>query len=514
MTFRRPGRLTCRALFVAFLLVVSLGSFYGCRAYYDDSCGAGVHEESPGHECVGVTDGSVSFDPALDQVSARVKAENDRVARSGDPYATIALMVPMDVAGPTSAVDRKHILWEVQGAYFAQYRANHQNNQRAPAIRLVLANPGVGGLHWRRVAGRLADMAASPTHRLRAVFGFDISIPTTERTIDYLTNDRKIPVVGGALSADDIANTPQHPHAYEGLVRVNPSNTDQASALAHADRGVAARQTVLVEDARDDDNYITSLRKVFEARTTGAPLAPEQYRSPQDINVSGTTSNDFRQIVANICESPAKEIYFAGRPVQLRQFLNELGHRGCHARSYTVITGPAANALPLDGQLEWDTLRQGVTLEFTASSHPDAWTGPHTPATGGSPEAFRALEQLTHHQLTGSVGPVDLADSRAIITYDSASTAIQGIRDEAVGGHAVPSTDAVRDAWLQLHGTGRVEGASGWICLDNQGNPYDKAVAVVRLDPTTHTDRFVTLSWPTGRPPTGSCTAPRSSTTS
>ncbi|MFF6987527.1 hypothetical protein [Streptomyces sp. NPDC010273] len=512
MTLRRPGRLTRQALVVAFLLVVCLGAFYGFRAYEDDSCGAGVHEESPGRECVGVTDGSVSFDPALDQVSARVKAENARVARSGDPYATIALMIPMDFAAPTSAVDRKHALWEVQGAYFAQYRANHQDNRRAPAIRLVLANPGAGGGHWRRVADQLADMAASPTHRLRAVFGFDISIPTTERTIGYLTNERKIPVVGGALTADDIANTPQHPHAYEGLVRVNPSNTDQAAALAHADRGVGARQTVLVEDARDDDNYITSLRKVFEARTAGAPLAPEQYRSPQDIGVAGTTSNDFRQIVANICESPAKEIYFAGRPVQLRQFLNELGHRGCHARSYTVITGPAANALPLDDQLEWDTLRHGVTLEFTASSHPDAWTGPHAPATGGSPADFSTLKQLTNPQLTGPVGPVDLNDSRAIITYDSALTAIQGIRDEAVQGHAVPSTDAVRDAWLHLHGIGRVEGAGGWICLDNQGNPYDKAVAVVRLDPTTHTDRFVTLSWPTGKPPTGSCTAPRTPT--
>ncbi|WOX14708.1 hypothetical protein [Streptomyces sp. N50] len=513
MRFRTPGRLTRRALLAVFLLVVSAGSWFGYRVYSDTSCGDGVHEESSPHECVGVTDGSVSFDPALDQVFARVKAENDRVTDSGAPYATIALMVPMDVAGPTAPVDRKHMLWEVQGAYFAQYRANHRANGQAPAIRLVLANPGLGGGRWRPVADQLAELAASPEHRLRAVFGFDISLPTTQRSIAYLTNEKRIPVVGGALTADDIANTLQHPHAYEGLVRVNPSNTDQAAALAHADRGVGVRQTVLVEDARNDDNYITSLRKVFEARTEGASLAPEQFRSPPDISAEGTTSNDFRQIVANICESPAKEIYFAGRPVQLRQFLNELGKRGCRARPYTVITGPAANALPLDGDLEWDTLRHGVTLEFTASSHPDAWTGPNTPATGGSAEAFRTLKELTNRQVTGSVGPVDLGDSRAIITYDSAWTAIEGIRDEAVHGHAVPSTDEVRNAWLRLHGAHRVEGASGWICLDNQGNPYDKAVAVVRLDPVTRTDRFVTLSWPTGHAPNGSCTVPRAPAT-
>jgi len=510
--FRTPGRLTRRALLVVFLLLVCTGSWYGYRAYNDTSCGDGAHEESSPHECVGVTDGGMSFDPVLDQVSARIKAENDRVTKAGARYATIALMVPMYFAHRTAPVDRKHLLWEVQGAYFAQYRANHKANGRAPAIRMVLANPGLGGGHWRTVADQLAGMAASPEHRLRAVFGFDISLPTTKRSIDYLTNAKKIPVVGGALTADDIANTPQHPHAYEGLVRVNASNTDQAAALAHADHGVGVRQTVLVEDARTDDNYITSLRKVFEARTAGASLAPEQFRSPLDISTEGTTSNDFRQIVPNICQSPAKEIYFAGRPVQLRQFLNELGKRGCRDRSYTVITGPAANALPLDADLDWDTLRNGVTLEFTASSHPDAWTGPNAPATGGSAEAFRTLKELTNRQVTGPVGPVDLTDSRAIITYDSASTAIEGIRDEAVQGHTVPSTDEVRNAWLRLHGTHRVEGASGWICLDNQGNPYDKAVAVVRLDPTTHTDRFVTLSWPTGRPPNGSCTAPRTPT--
>ena len=396
----------------------------------------------------------------------------------------------------SAPVDRKHLLWEVQGAYFAQYRANHKANGRAPAIRMVLANPGLGGGHWRMVADRLAGTAASPEHRLRAVFGFDTGLPTTERSIDCLTNAKKIPVVGGALTADDIANTPQHPHAYEGLVRVNLSNTDQAAALAHADRGVGVRQTVLVEDAR----------------TAGASLAPEQFRSPLDISTEGMTSNDFRQIVPNICQSPAKEIYFAGRPVQLRQFLNELGNRGCRARSYTVITGPAANALPLDADLDWNTLRHGGTLEVTASSHPDAWTGPNAPATGGSAEAFRTLKELMNRQVTGPVGPVDLTDSRAIITYDSASTAIEGIRDEAVQGHTVPSTDEVRNAWLRLHGTHRVEGAGGWICLDNQGNPYGKAVAVVRLDPTTHTDHFVTLSWPTGRPPNGSCTAPRTPT--
>ncbi len=177
-----------------------------------------------------------------------------------------------------------------------------------------------------------------------------------------------------------------------------------------------------------------------------------------------------------------------------------------------MITGPAANALPLDDQLEWDTLRHGVTLEFTASSHPDAWTGPHTPATGGSPEDFSTLKKLTNPQLTGPVGPVDLGDSRAIITYDSALTAIQGIRDEAVQGHAVPTTDAVRDAWLHLHGIGRVEAPAAGSASTTRATPTTRRWPSYASTPPPTRDRFVTLSWPTGQPPKGSCTAPRTPT--
>jgi hypothetical protein len=57
---------------------------------------------------------------------------------------------------------------------------------------------------------------------------------------------------------------------------------------------------------------------------------------------------------------------------------------------------------------------------------------------------------------------------------------------------------------------GRVDGASGWICLDNYGNPYNKAVSVVELAPDVPGRiRFVGLAWPTGKPTPKDCTASR-----
>lgn len=52
-----------------------------------------------------------------------------------------------------------------------------------------------------------------------------------------------------------------------------------------------------------------------------------------------------------------------------------------------------------------------------------------------------------------------------------------------------------------------MNGASGWICLDAHGNPYDKAVPIVELTPDSHA-RFVRLAWPEGKPPAAECLPP------
>jgi hypothetical protein len=512
MRYRRPGRLT-RILVRAFGLLLLVAAGWGGYALFgpDPSCGAGVERRGPEHECTGVTDGSVPFNSTLAPVFARIKAENDSVAGQ-QHVTTIATMVPM---APSDAVEKRQVLHEVQGAYLAQYRANHLSNGQAPAIRLLLANPGRNSVSWRPVADELAGLSASPRDNLRAVVGFDISVASTEQTIAYLTNVKGIPVVGGPMTADDIANSPQHPNAFKGLARITGNNSDHAAALAHFIKDVTPQESLVVEDLREQDNYIDTLRHAFEARTEGAPLAPEQFRSPADINTEGTLSNDFHQMVATICESPAKVIYFAGRQVQLRQFINELGNRGCTDNSYTVITGSGGSELSADSKLHWDALRRGVTVEYAADAHPDAWVGPDAPATGGSAADYHQLSYLVaqaQDSPVGPIGPVDLSDSRAIDEYDSMWTAVSAIRNSTNSATPIPSLSDTANAWLRLHGANRVDGASGWICLDNYGNPYDKAIAVVRLDPATHRIHFVGLAWPTGTPPATDCTAPGTGT--
>ncbi|MEU7045343.1 hypothetical protein AB0A77_30390 [Streptomyces varsoviensis] len=473
----------------------------------DRTCAAGVDRR--GGECVGVSDGGFSFAGNLDEVSARIKAENDSVARV--PHVSVAIMIPMTADEP---FEQRKVLSEVQGMYLAQYRANHRSNDQTPKIRLLLANPGRDHAYWPAVSDELARRAGTAEH-LRAVVAFNVSVRATQQAIARLTNERHIPVVGGAVTANDIGNSAAHPDAYKGFVRVLPTTRDQAAALSFFNKGgkdEAPEHSLVVEDLREDDNYTVTLKKAFHELTKGAPRAPEQFRSPADFSKEGSTSNDFHQMVNTICNSTAKDIYFAGRPVQLRQFINELGVRACTDQQYRVVSGYAASTLSSDAKLNWDALRGGVSVEYASVSHPDAWTTPGAPATGGSKAAYDELSGLAAEAARKPVGPigrVDLTDSRAVTTHDAAWTAITAIRNNSRNGSGtIPSLDQVRNAWLRLHGADKVRGASGWICLDNYGNPYDKSVPVVRLNPHTRSVDFVGHAWPEGgRPPAEDCTA-------
>ncbi|MDG9705425.1 hypothetical protein [Streptomyces sp. DH37] len=516
-----PGWVTVA---LAVLAAAALGTLLWVLAIapnLPDPCGEELEEI--GGECVGVTDGGTRRWAGLEQVMSRIEAENDRIA--GEPHATVALMIAMTSDGREK---RKEILHQVQGAYLAQYRANNDRAERddTPKIRLVLAHPGKARDKWRPVADRLAEMAESGRDNLRVVFGFDVSVRQNKDAITYLTNRKGIPVVAGSLTGDDFANTGRDDKRYEGFARIAPSNTDQADALASFDRGLDLRHAVLVEDRREEDGYTRSLREAFQRKLAASPHSPYTYVSegPDD---EGTLWGEFRHMAVNICTlSPSVDtVYFAGRQIHLRQFVNAVAlHRPCKDRRITVVSGSAASTLYSDEELDWEALRgdekvgwEEVEVIYTSFSHPDAWTTGKAPETGGSAHAFELLRdyvERARYEPVGPVGRTDIADSRTASAYDSAWTAITGIRFHTEKG-AIPSLSTIGNDWDGLQGVNKVEGASGWICLDSSGNPYNKAVAVVRLDPATKSPRFLGLAWPEGAPPpkaprgTGACQIPK-----
>ncbi|WP_030691715.1 ABC transporter substrate-binding protein [Streptomyces globisporus] len=500
----RTPRQKLVASLVTAAVVLGLGGYGISRLTTpeDRSCAAGVARPVGSSECVGVNGDGHAFGMAdLGEVAGAIGRENATL-KAGE-YATVAVLLPLT---STDSGMREKVLHEVQGAYAYQYRANHESNSETPKIRLVLANTGKGNAHWRETVDRLVAMTGAPD-RLRAVSGVATSSTEVRESVAALTA-AGIAVVGTTITADDIANGPGAGHnRYPGLARVSPTNTDEAKALSHFGR-VDATKAFLVQDTRTGDHYTDTLKAAFTANLKGAPHEPGLFTSPADPTEEGTTANTFRQITHLICDTRAETVFFAGRHTQLRQFINALGSRGCTDRAFTVLTGDEGSYLGADKKLDRKALKAKLTVRYASLAHPDAWKpapGRRIPATGGSVVAYSTF--LTD-VARAAKGPVALADGQAIIAYDAMATAVHAIRQATPDGAVYPAKEDVGTQWPQVKGSLRVEGASGWICLDNYGNPYNKAVPIVELT-QDGTQRFVQTAWPEGHPPTQTCLPPK-----
>ncbi|OLZ73432.1 hypothetical protein AV521_05010 [Streptomyces sp. IMTB 2501] len=519
---------------------VVAGSLFGWSVLSrPDTCAEGV--ERIDGECVGVNGAGYDFGtPEIADVARAIAQENEKI--EGQPHVTVAMMLPLqsDMAGL-----RRQMRSDLQGAYLGQLEANEGEGE-PPKIRLVLANPGQDYQHQSTVVDTLLRMADSPKDQLRAVTGFNLSLDATRQAVRRLT-ERRIPVLASRITGDQISNAeaadgmanPQFP----GLARIIPTNHDAAQALANfnGEQGREDRRTVLVHDTRPD-GYVDSLAKAFNGiKETGPPgPAAMSFTSPA-IDEAGSTGNQFTQIANNICDTEADTVYFAGRALHLRLFALKLAQLGCENRHFTIISGAdGASLRQTMSEQDWAQLRGAdgkakVTVQYAAPAHPDAWsaelaawdtkfeashhrkpTADELPQYLTEPKAaldnLNKLIQNTLHQGTKLGSTPTLEDSRTMLVYDGLVT-IGTALHQAQSGDAtkVPSLEDVSGEWPQLQSRHRVRGTSGLICLTSGGNPYDKPVAVVELDPGRQGPgklQFVGLGWPTGQEQPKNCVIP------
>ncbi|MFI6875958.1 amino acid ABC transporter substrate-binding protein [Streptomyces sp. NPDC050400] len=522
---RLKKALTALVALVVVVGVVSVVGYRVTRPDEPDHCATGVDRIDG--ECIGVSASAYDFGtPEISKVTAAIARENRRI--ESKPHVTLAMVLPLE---PELAAERGELRSELQGAYLAQYRVNRL--QRTPLVRLVLANPGKDYKKYDTVVDTLGTMAASRDDNLRAVTGFNLSLKESKAAIGRLTNDLHIPVVISRASADDIANPEKGEARYKGLARIIPTNQAQADALA-CRAGTPDKDTVLVKDTRPDI-YVSSLAKAFSCREKGEPGPKDQEFESPGINRLGNTGNDFAFIGNNICQSSARTVYFAGRPVHLRLFALKLAEAGCRDKKYTIISGSGSATLErYMSDEDWQVLRGGgkepaVTVQYAAPGHPKAWEreiarwrDARTKATGKAPtdaqlpaylteprDQLRKLTDLVTSGRAGDIGPVELDDSRTMLVHDGVYTAAQAVfLANTQTGDRIPARERVAAQWTRLESAYRVAGTSGWICLTNGGNPYDKPVAIVELDPRTRKLAFVRLGWPEGRPQPDNCVVP------
>jgi hypothetical protein len=455
------------------------------------------------HECIGVSGGSYDFTAALHAVDRDIAQENAWVAAHSTQHVTVALLLPLTSAD-TPTVETVEA---VEGAFVAQYRKNHDDNGKQPLVELALANPGTDSSQWQPVVQQLNGMKSAPAN-LRAVTGISVSTTTTQQEVATLTKTDGIPVVGGAIVADDLANGLGRAAAYPGLARVEPTNREEAAALAaYGAHNAKPNQVVLVEDTNPTDEYDKTLAAAFANDTNQQVLQYDSQADPQGVS---TMSNDLQRDVSLICGNPpVKWVYFAGRQDALVDFINELA--SCQQRQFTVLTGSAASHVvnQTSPKLDLEDFAGGfITLEYVPIASPATWENYQNTQPDWSPNGYQNFAATFHAMFGGGDKP--LVDGQAIINYDAVFTAISGIRLETGAGTDMPSPEAVAGSWSALYEGNAVLGASGEICVDNQGNPWDKVIPIVKYA-ASGTPQVVAREYPAnnGKPVTVPCNIPK-----
>ncbi|MGK4578939.1 ABC transporter substrate-binding protein [Kitasatospora sp. HPMI-4] len=456
-------------------------------------CADGVARIGADRSCVGLTDGSYSFTPDLAQVSALIRDENrsvlDAAAKPGGaPWVGVVYLLPM-AAGRGGSSTADSIRHEIEGAYTAQWMANHSHSYGdSPQIRLLLAHRGGTDDQQDYTLGQIESHRAAD--HIVAVAGLGTSTESTRAAILRLTHE-DIATFGSVITADDLADIP-------GLVRVAPPNSDEAAAAAkYLTQDHPNAKVLLVQDRKADDLYSRTLADQFRKSYPAGQLIaqPMEYDSSKS-----DVSTYFTQQMANVCLSAPDVVYFAGRGVDLPRFLAPLSQRQCIDKELTVISGDDASQVEQSagvGEVK-SALRLGnIKLLYTGLAHPDAW---QLRPQSYSPTAIAPF--VSGGEFPRAFPHESLADGQAIMAHDSVLTAVAAIRAAATGGSdQVTGQDVVQMLTL-LYGAKAVSGASGLISLDSHGNPMDKAIPIVELSPDGQV-RTVAVSSRTGNPPDG-----------
>ncbi len=78
------------------------------------------------------------------------------------------------------------------------------------------------------------------------------------------------------------------------------------------------------------------------------------------------------------------------------------------------------------------------------------------------------------------------ADYNVILSYDAMLALLTASKTALAGGTTAPTPVQVQQALTQITGAHAIQGVSGQIAFDANGDPINKAVVVLNVDPQGH----------------------------
>lgn len=448
----------------------------------------GIGVSTMGNELIGISDGTYSFDNnrADGQVKsqaaqslkggdssraqslwrsglatdtndgeANIYLENQRVLASGRPYITVVVATMLTGSGDIISVGRDNL----QGAYVAQKEFNANGGQRmgGTLVRMLVANTGSKTEYATSVANQIVT-ATQNDKTIIGVSGWPYS-SRAQNAVPILSR-AKIPSISSTASSDDLTGISPY------FFRVAPSDTSQAGVGAKFAQQVLQSKNVAIF-VDPSDAYSRSLADGFKKQFSGNILVTENYTVGDSQSVSTALQQAIKQV-------PGPDlIYFAGYSNDVSVILSDLPQDS----KVQVLGGDALYNLggyPQSARAGFNRLR------FTAFAYPDEW----------SVLGYNARKPAFYTDYAAAFDPSNKRQnqygfSRAaynvVLSYDATLALLTASGNVLSGGQKNMTPQDLQQALSKITGSQAIQGASGQISFNADGNPVDKAVLILKV---------------------------------
>jgi serine/threonine protein kinase len=484
-------------LLVLLLIIVALGLGSAFAAFFYLHSGSknnGIYVTKVGNEYIGISDGSFAFDTS-NRIDGTLKTQAAQSFQKGDLVSAVSqwkaalaqdsndaealiylenynimnspsiitLVVATMLSGSNTSVGRD----DLQGAYVAQKEFNDGSLLSGGVkVRLLIANAGSQEANATRVAEQIVQLAQSDKTFV-GVMGWPFS--SYSFAAMQVLGKAHIPMVSPTSSSDTLTNISPY------FFRVAPSNKSQGIAGAkYAEQTLKAHKVALFADTAD--LYSQSLAKDFSQQftTDGNTIAvTETYTVGKPATLPGALQDALKH--------HPDLIYFSGYASDLGTLLTDLVSLGTPP-TLLVLGGDALYELdyPSSAQAGFNRLR------FTTFAYPDQWdvlgVGARKPAFFS--EYAAAFDPDRQH--TGSPYGYTRSDNDAILSYDALVALLKGCNIALSAGQKTITPENLRQDLARINGPNAFQGVSGQIAFDASGDPIDKAIVILYVDPNGH----------------------------
>jgi ABC-type branched-subunit amino acid transport system substrate-binding protein len=256
---------------------------------------------------------------------------------------------------------------------------------------------------------------------------------------------------------------------------VAPSNKSQGVAGAkYAENMLHARNVALFVDTTNP--YTQSLAKDFsdQFQADGRTIVvKESYMVGHPATLPAALQDALKH--------HPDLIYFAGYGSDLGTLLTDLVSLGAPS-TLLVLGGDALYELnyPSSARAAFNRLR------FTAFAYPDQWDV--LGLTARKPAFFSEYANAFDPNRQHTVSPYGYIrpDSDVMLSYDASVALLKGCSIALNAGKQTLTREDVQQALAQLHGPNAFQGVSGQIAFDSHGDPIDKSIVILYVDPDGH----------------------------